>query len=87
MGCSAIGNVHIYIRGLGRSVSILVVSDYGLDDREIVVRSPAEAIRFSSSLCAQTGSGAHPVSAQWVPGVLFLAVKRGRGVTLTTHPM
>jgi hypothetical protein len=85
MGCSAIGNVHIYIRGPGRSVSI--VSDYGLDDRAIVVRSPAEAITFSSSLCAQTDSGAHPVSAQWVPGVLFLAVKRGRGVTLTTHPM
>jgi hypothetical protein len=24
---------------------------------------------------------------QWVPGVLSLGVKRGRGVTLTTHPI
>jgi hypothetical protein len=24
---------------------------------------------------------------QWVPGVLFPGVKRGRGVTLTTHPI
>jgi hypothetical protein len=36
------------------------VSDYGLDDRAIGVRSPAEAEDFSSSLCVQTGSGAHP---------------------------
>jgi hypothetical protein len=32
------------------------VSDYGLDDRAIGVRSPAEAKDFSSSLCVQTGS-------------------------------
>jgi hypothetical protein len=38
------------------------VSDYGLDDRTIEVRSPAGAEDFSSSLCVQTGSGAHPVS-------------------------
>jgi hypothetical protein len=38
------------------------VSDYGLDDRAIVVRSPAWAEDFSSSLCVQTGSGAHPAS-------------------------
>jgi hypothetical protein len=37
------------------------VSDYGLDDRAIGVRSPAEAKDFSSSLCVQTGSGAHPM--------------------------
>jgi hypothetical protein len=36
------------------------VSDYGLDDRAIGVRSPAGAKDFSSSLCVQTGSGAHP---------------------------
>jgi hypothetical protein len=24
---------------------------------------------------------------QWIPGVLFPGVKRGRGVTLTTHPI
>jgi hypothetical protein len=38
------------------------VSDYGLDDRAIGVRSPAWAKDFSSILCVQTGSGAHPAS-------------------------
>jgi hypothetical protein len=38
------------------------VSDYGLDDRAIEVRSPTGAEDFSSSLCIQTGSGAHPAS-------------------------
>jgi hypothetical protein len=38
------------------------VSDYGLDDREIGVRSPAEAKVFSSKFCVQTGSGVHPAS-------------------------
>jgi hypothetical protein len=38
------------------------VSDYGLDDRAIGVRSPEGAKDFSSSLCVQTGSGAHPAS-------------------------
>jgi hypothetical protein len=38
------------------------VSEYGLDDREIGVRSPAEAADFSSSLRVQTGSGAHQAS-------------------------
>jgi hypothetical protein len=39
-----------------------IVSDYGLDDRTIGVRSPAGAEDFSSILCVQTGSGAHPAS-------------------------
>jgi hypothetical protein len=38
------------------------VSDYGLDDRVIEVRSPIGAEDFSSSLCVQTSSGAHPAS-------------------------
>jgi hypothetical protein len=44
----------------GSSVSI--VSGYGLDDRAIEVRSPAEAKDFSSILCVRTGSGAHSAS-------------------------
>jgi hypothetical protein len=36
------------------------VSDCGLDDWAIGVRSPAGAKDFSSILCVQTGSGAHP---------------------------
>jgi hypothetical protein len=35
------------------------VSDYGLDDR---VSIPRGAGNFSSTLCVQTGSGAHPAS-------------------------
>jgi hypothetical protein len=45
-----------YNPGLAQAVSCLT----GLDDRAIGVRSPAEAKDFSSSLCVQTGSGAHP---------------------------
>jgi hypothetical protein len=47
------------------------VSDYELDDRAIGVRSPAEAKDFSSSLCVQTGSGAHPVSCPMGTGGPF----------------
>jgi hypothetical protein len=83
-------------------------------------RSLAETKDFSSSLCVQISSEAHPAfypmgtggpfpgvkrefnfcvtitflppalgptqpPVQWVPGVLSPGVKRGRGVTLTTH--
>jgi hypothetical protein len=39
-----------------------IVSDYGLDDRSMGVRSPTWAKDFSSNLCVQTGSEAHPAS-------------------------
>jgi hypothetical protein len=39
-----------------------IVSGYGLDYRAIGVRSPEGAKDFSSSLCVETGSGAHPAS-------------------------
>jgi hypothetical protein len=72
----------VFSRSHGSSGSI--VSDFG-------VRSPTEAEDFSSSPCVQTGSGAHPASCpmgiEWVPGVLSPGVKRGRGVTLTVHPI
>jgi hypothetical protein len=55
----------------GSSVSIRVVSGYGLDDRAIGVRSPAGAKDFSSSLCVQTGSGAHPASCTMGTGCPF----------------
>jgi hypothetical protein len=45
-----------------------LVTDYGLDDR---VRSPTEAEDFSSSLCVQTGSGAHPDSCTMGTGGSF----------------
>jgi hypothetical protein len=59
----------------GSSVSI--VSDYGLDNRAIGVRSPAGAKDFSCSLCV------------WGPlSLLYNGYRRSfpRGVTLTTHP-
>jgi hypothetical protein len=58
----------------GSSVSI--VSGYGLDDKEIEVRSPAEAKDFSSSLCVQTGSGAHPASCTKGTRGPFTGVRR-----------
>jgi hypothetical protein len=48
-----------------------IVSDYGLDDRAIGVRSPAGAEDFPSNLCVQTGSGAHPVSCTMGTGGPF----------------
>jgi hypothetical protein len=51
--------------------SVSVVSDYGLDDREIEVRSPTGAEDFSSSPCIQTGSGAHPASCPMGTGGPF----------------
>jgi hypothetical protein len=46
---------------------------------------PAEAKGFSSSLCVQTGSRTHPSSCTIGTGGRFPGVKRGRGVTPTTH--
>jgi hypothetical protein len=64
------------------SSSVSIMSGYGLDDLAIQVRSLVK--NFSSNLCVQTGSGAHPVSCTMA--VFSPEVKRGRGVTLTTHP-
>jgi hypothetical protein len=69
-----------------RGISVSIESGYGLNDWANEVRSPAVAKDFSSSLCVQTGSGAHTAPVQWVQGVLSPGVKRGRSVTLTTHP-
>jgi hypothetical protein len=61
----------------GSSVSI--VSDYGLDAWAIGVRSPAEAKDFSSSLCVQTGSGAHPAPCRMGTGDTFPGSKARPG--------
>jgi hypothetical protein len=72
-------------REQGSSVSI--VSDYGLDDRAIGVRSPEEAKDFSSNLCVQTGSGAHPASCTMGTGGLFPGAKARPGRdTDHSHP-
>jgi hypothetical protein len=51
------------------------------------VLSAAEANDFSSSLCVQTSSEAHPASYPMGTGSPFQGVKRGQGVTLTIHPV
>jgi hypothetical protein len=55
------------------------VSDYGLDDLVIGVRSPAEANYVSSSFCVQTGSGAHPASCTMGTGGHFPGAKARPG--------
>jgi hypothetical protein len=62
-----------------RGCSVSTVSDYGLDDRAIEVRSPAEAKDFSSSLCVQTGSEAHPASCTMGTGGPFPGAKARPG--------
>jgi hypothetical protein len=48
------------------------VSDSGLDDRAIGVRSPAGAKDFFLyPICVQTGSGAHPASCTMGTGGTF----------------
>jgi hypothetical protein len=69
--------VYVYTWEPGSSVSI--VSDYGLDDRVIGVRSPAGAKDFSSILCVQTGSEAHPASCTMGTGGPFPGGKGRQG--------
>jgi hypothetical protein len=63
-----------------------IVSDYGMDDRVIGVRSPAGEKDFSCNVCVQTGYEAHPASCTMGTVGPFPGEKRGRGVTLATHP-
>jgi hypothetical protein len=56
-----------------------IVYDYGLDDRAIGVRSLTGAKDFSSSLCVQTGSGAHPASCTMGTGGPFPGDKSAAG--------
>jgi hypothetical protein len=50
------------------------------------IRSSAEAKDFSFSFCVHTGAEVHPASYPMGTVGPFPRVKRGRGVTLTTHP-
>jgi hypothetical protein len=72
--------------GTGGS-SVTIVSDYGLDDRAIGVRSPVGVKDFSFNLCVRTCCGAHPASCTMGNGGPSPGAKRGQGVTLTTHPI
>jgi hypothetical protein len=67
----------LYISEPGSSGSI--VSDYGLDDRAIGVRSPAGAEDFSLASVSRPALGPTQPSVQWVPGVLSPGVKARPG--------
>jgi hypothetical protein len=56
-----------------------ILSDYGLDDRAIAVRFPAGAKDFSSNLCVQTVSGAHPAFCTMGTGGPFPGAKARPG--------
>jgi hypothetical protein len=64
-----------------------IVSDYGLNDRAIGVRSPAGAEDFSSSLCVQIGSGAYPASCTMVTGGPFPGGKARPGRDADNSPL
>jgi hypothetical protein len=66
--------------------SLSIVSDYRLDDRETGIRFLEEGKDFSSSLCVQASSKALPASYSVNIGGPFPGLKRGWGVSLTTHP-
>jgi hypothetical protein len=68
-----------------RGSSGSIVSDYGLDEREIGVQSLAEAKGFSLAPVSRPALGHTQPPIQWVPGVLSTGLKRGRGLMLTTH--
>jgi hypothetical protein len=71
---------------MSRGSSVSIVSDYGLDDREIEVLSPEEAKDFSPRLCVQTGSGVHPASCTMGTGGRFLGGKAGPGRDADSSP-
>jgi hypothetical protein len=63
------------------------VSGYGLDDRGDRGSIPGRGERISSLACvSRPALGPTQAPVQWVPRVLSPGLKRGRGVTLTTHP-
>jgi hypothetical protein len=72
-------NVERNASSWSRGSSVSTVSGYGLDDRAIEVRSPAGAKDFSSSLCIQTGSEAHPASCTMGTGGPFPGGKARSG--------
>jgi hypothetical protein len=66
---------------------VSIVSNYGLDDRAIEVRSPSEAEDFSSSLCVQTGSEAHPAPCTMGTGDPFPGGKARSGRDADHSPL
>jgi hypothetical protein len=67
----------------GNSVSIGLVSDYGVGDRSSI---PDRDRIFLLAPASRPALGPTQPPVQLVPWVLSPGVKRGRGVMLTTHP-
>jgi hypothetical protein len=78
--------VSVFSQKKRASSSVSIVHGYGMDDRAIEVRFPADAKDFSSNLCVQTGSGAHPAS--WTMGTVgsFLGAKARPGCDADHSP-
>jgi hypothetical protein len=72
--------LQLYFTDVGEpSSSVGILSGYGLDDRGIEGRSPADARDISSKLCVQIGSEAHPASCPMGTGGLFRGGKARSG--------
>jgi hypothetical protein len=68
--------VYIYLKYTSahriRGTSVSIVSDYGLDEQAIGVRSPSGAKDFSVASVSRPALRSTQPPAQWVPGVLSL---------------
>jgi hypothetical protein len=64
---------------MSRVSSVSIVSNYGLNDRAVGVRSPAGAKDFFYILFVQTGSGDHPASCTMDTGGPFPGIKARPG--------
>jgi hypothetical protein len=60
----------------GRGSSVGIALGYGLDDRGSRVRFPAGVGIFLFTSASRTALGPTQPPIQWVPGALFLGVKR-----------
>jgi hypothetical protein len=70
-----------------RDSSVGIALGYGLDDRGSTVRFPAGAGNSSLHYRVQTTLGPTQPPIQWVPGTLYLGVKRsGRGADHSPPP-
>jgi hypothetical protein len=79
---------HIRLTSLGyiHLVAYLCMYDYELEDRAIGLRSSQGKRIFPVTSVSRPALGPTLPPIQWVPGILSWGAKRGRGVTLTTHP-